>query len=249
MAQHVSIDTAQNVKLNYDLAGVGPRIVAYLLDGLIKAAYIVIMAVIFFAVLDISNTLSDSEPVIILGIICFLPVMLYSFLFEAFYNGQTPGKIALKIKVIRLDGAAPTIGNYFLRWLLRIIDMQLFYGLPAIISIAASTNAQRLGDMAAGTTVISLSVKVRLKDIAATLPKEPLEYIPTYPEVNKLSDKDIEIIKLILKNTGRNKNTDALYQTALKVKSLMEIEYVKQTDRDFLQTIINDFNYYSGDNE
>jgi len=103
--------------------------------------------------------------------------------------------------------------------------------------------------MAAGTTVISLSVKVRLKDIAATLPKEPLEYIPTYPEVNKLSDKDIEIIKLILKNTGRNKNTDALYQTALKVKSLMEIEYVKQTDRDFLQTIINDFNYYSGDNE
>lgn len=243
MALQVSIDTAQNVKLNYDLAGLGPRILAYLIDGLVKVAYIFILAVLFVALSD--NLLLTDEAIAILAMVCFLPLMLYSFLFEAFYNGQTPGKKAMNIKVIRLDGTAPSIGNYLIRWLFRMIDIQMASGLCAIISIAASKNAQRVGDMAAGTTVIFLSSRIRLEDIAAKLPKEPRKYIPTYPEVVKLSDKDIEIIKQILKNAIRNKNAEALHQTALKIKSITGIVNVRKTDMDFLQTIINDFNYYS----
>ena len=242
MAQHVSIDTAQNVKLNYKLAGIGPRLLGYIIDWLIKGAYIALLALLIVSLFD-KTSLGD-ESLYIIATLLSLPVILYSFILETLYNGQTPGKWAMKIKVVRVDGTSPTMGNYFMRWLLRIIDLHTFYGLVAIISIAASKKGQRLGDMAAGTTVISMNNRIKLESFS--LPEEEKEeYIPIYTEASKLSDNDATIIKQILRNMKRNYNADALQKTALKVKDIIGATDVNQTDIEFLKTIIKDYNYYA----
>ena len=52
-----------------------------------------------------------------------LPLFLYFLLWEAFWNGRTPGKAALDLRVVKLDGSKPAFSNYLIRWLLRIIDI------------------------------------------------------------------------------------------------------------------------------
>ncbi len=240
MAYTVSVNTAQNVKLNYELAGVGTRILAYILDALIMSAYIVLVVVLFMYFFFEKMNLDD-DTLIVIGILFYLPILIYSFVFEALFNGQTPGKKIMKIKVVRVDGSSPTIGNYFMRWLLQFVDFQCFSGLVAIIAISTSEKGQRLGDMAAGTTVIYAGPDYSFNDIP--LLHVAQEYEPTYSEAVKLSDKDISIIQQILQNSQRTYNPEALAMTVRKVKEVTGITEIKQTDGAFLTTILKDYNY------
>ncbi|MCD7973566.1 MAG: RDD family protein [Candidatus Azobacteroides sp.] len=243
MAQHVFIDTAQNVKLTYELSGLGSRIIAYIIDMIIKGAYI---ALISFLLVLISDGIMNMDETVLVIILFFaaLPVVFYSFLFETFYQGQTPGKKAAKIRVVKLDGSAPGIGNYFMRWIFRIVDIQLFSGLVAIITIASSKNGQHVGDMAAGTTVISLNRDIRLEDIKLSKAYEE-GYVPTYPEVMKLSDKDMEIIRQLTRGASTSQNEYVLKQVVEKVMEITGITTIHQTEMDFLHTVMNDYNYYA----
>ena len=69
-------------------------------------------------------------------------------------NGQSVGKRILKIKVISLDGSQPSIGQYFIRWLFRLVDFALTAQVGGLICVAVSKNKQRIGDIVAGTTLI-----------------------------------------------------------------------------------------------
>ena len=86
----------------------------------------------------------------------YLPVFFYNLAFEILMNGQTLGKRALNIKVVRLDGTSPTIANYIFRFILWPIDVFLS-GSIAITLISLTKNGQRLGDLAGGTTVVKLT--------------------------------------------------------------------------------------------
>ena len=243
MAYNVSIDTAQNVRLNYELAGVGTRILAFMIDGLIQSAYIVLFIVLVVSIHD--NFYLNDDTLIVIGALGFLPVMFYSFALESLFNGQTPGKKIMRIKVVRVDGSSPTVGNYLIRWVFGLVDFQCFSGLIAIIAISASEKGQRLGDMAAGTTVILIARDISIADIPLVRVEE--EYVPTYPEVIKLSDKDVSIIRQILRNSEQNYNPEALNMTAQKVKEVTGIMNVQQRDGQFLNTVLKDYNYYAAD--
>jgi uncharacterized RDD family membrane protein YckC len=112
--QSIQVRTTQNVSIQYPLASVGDRILAYLIDRLILILYTVGL-VVLFAQLKLSGMW-----VWILSIVA--PWILYSLVFEIWMNGQTPGKRAMDIKVIRLNGAQASIGDYILRWMLSFID-------------------------------------------------------------------------------------------------------------------------------
>src|SRR5690606_34920667 len=102
-------------------------------------------------------------------ILFYLPVIFYHLLCEVFMDGQTFGKKAIDIKVVKLDGSQPSVGSYFLRWLLQIVDLP-FFGAIGIITILVNGKGQRVGDLAAGTTVISLKHRTGIKDTILARP-------------------------------------------------------------------------------
>jgi uncharacterized RDD family membrane protein YckC len=237
----IKITTSQNVDLEYEAAGVGYRILATLLDGVFIAVYIVIIVLLCmqlgFNYFYQSNQYLASTLIIILG----LPVLLYHFLSETFMNGQSLGKKVVGIKVVKLDGTQPGIGSFILRSILRVIDIQLVNGLVALISVAASDKSQRLGDMAAGTTVIKKGSNVSLQN--TILYKQVIDYKIVFEQVALLSDKDLGIIKEILDHSLANNKPQNLKALAQKVKTKMNIT-TTLTDEQFLKTVLLDYSHY-----
>ena len=149
----LQINTTQNVKINYTAAGAGERLVAYFIDACIKWGYLIILSWGFGAFENM-----DEWSQIGISTVLSLPVIFYTLLQELFLDGQTLGKKAMKIRVVKIDGYQASLADYLIRWFFRIVDIYIF-GM-GLFFIAFSKKSQRIGDMAAGTSVISLKDKV-----------------------------------------------------------------------------------------
>ena len=152
-------------------------------------------------------------------------------------NGQSFGKKIVGTKVVKLDGTQPGVSSYMIRSLLRIIDR----GLIALIAVAVTEKSQRLGDLAAGTTVIKLGSKVTLRD--TILYKQVANYKIVFDQVAMLSDKDIAIVKEILDHSIANDKRENLTLLAQKVKTKMAISTTLDNET-FLKTILLDYSHY-----
>jgi uncharacterized RDD family membrane protein YckC len=233
--QTIQVRTTQNVFINYPLASVGDRILAYLLDGIIKAVYAFAVAITLFS-LDTIDTWSWILYVA-------TPMLLYSVLFEIFMNGQTPGKRVLNIKVIRLNGSPATIGDYLLRWLFSLVDFAILGGAIAVLFIVGGGKGQRLGDLVAGTTVVKLTEQ---KDISANqvFVTPEATYQPTFPQVTKLTSRDIEIIQQALEVNRDHNNPKPMLAVAEKLKSQLGVQTDLPTIK-FLYVLIKDYNHFT----
>ncbi|RZL38121.1 MAG: RDD family protein, partial [Pedobacter sp.] len=148
----IKINTSQHVEIDYPVAGLGERVAAYLIDfGMFLIIYF--FALIAFAITGLENSFNNSS-IVILVIIFGICYVFYDFLCEVAFNGQSLGKKLLKIKVVSLDGGQASIGQYFIRWIFRIVDFTLTANLLGFISVAVSEKKQRIGDVVAGTTLI-----------------------------------------------------------------------------------------------
>ena len=241
----IAINTTQNVQINFTAAGVGDRILAYLLDLLIKIAYGIVIYGILFYLLGINNYLDYKKKKNIMATILIfaLPIIFYTIVLESIFEGQTVGKKLLKIKVVKIDGYQATFAEYLIRWFMRIIDISLFNGIIALIVVSSSKNGQRLGDMVAGTSVITLKNNVTIS--STILEDIGNEYVPIYPLVIKLSDNDVRIIKeAFLKAQAKND-----YETIDKIKAKIETVTGRKNQsgrhEDFIRTILKDYNYYT----
>lgn len=235
--QTIQVRTTQNVFIHYPIASVGDRIVAYLLDGIIKVFYAIAALIVLFNIDAVENWLWMS--------VAGIPMLLYSLLFEIFMNGQTPGKRVMDIKVIRLNGTPATVGDYILRWLFALIDFGFLGGAIAVILIAAGGKGQRLGDIVAGTSVVKLTEQ---KDISAqqVFVTADSSYQPTFMQVTQLTEHDIEIIQQALEVNRDHNNPRPMMAVAEKIKSQLGI----QTDLPvvkFLYVLIKDFNHLTSD--
>ncbi len=246
----LQINTTQNVNINFTAASIGERILAFVIDWIIKIAYSIVVYQILFKLLNIEAFTAgmDRWSEIAIYVMFYLPVIFYSLVFETLLDGQTPGKRILRIKVVKIDGYQASLADFVMRWFFRLIDLNLFgplFGpIVAIIAIISNTKNQRLGDMAAGTSVIALKNKINishtiLEDIADT-------YVPTYPSVIKLSDNDARIIKDTFVIAKRSKD----YQTLIKLRQkIIEVTQIKENqennDIEFIDTILKDYNYYT----
>ncbi len=234
--QNLQIETAQNVIIEQEPANVGERIAAFIIDIFIILGYV-------FTVSLIADTLDAESAGSAIIFIFFIPVFFYSLLCETFMNGQSFGKKALKIKVVKIDGSQPSFGNYLIRWLFRLIDIQMFYGLPAVITIAANGKGQRIGDIVAKTSVINLK---RSRETEETIYEETEEnYTVMYPEAEYLTDTDVNTVKDVLNHYKRDPSNaiavSMLKQTFDAVKKKTGAE-TSQTPAEFLKTIIKDYN-------
>lgn len=231
------IETAQNVSIKQNVAHVGTRIGSFLLDVLIITGYTIIIYWILNA-LDLPFGMDQWAIYLILG----LPIFFYSLIFEVLMNGQSPGKALNKIRVVNLDGSKPSFGAYLLRWMLRLIDIDLATGSVALLCILLNGKGQRLGDIAAGTTVISEKKRISIEDtIIADLPQG---YIPTFPQATLLSDTDIQTIKQLYRKAKRNGNHSVILKLYVKILEITEIK-TDMKPLEFVDLIIKDYNYYT----
>ncbi|HYF02089.1 MAG TPA: RDD family protein [Patescibacteria group bacterium] len=233
--EHIQIQTAQNVALEYETASVGDRILAVLVDYVILATYLTSALSAAFKFDAFTTTLV---------VIVMIPFLLYEFITETLLNGQTPGKRLLKIKVIKTDGSQPTIGDYFLRWLLRLVDVSISNGAVAVITILINGKGQRLGDLAAGTTVIKLKPRVTLQD---TLFKKVEDtYVPTFPQVVNLTDRDVTVLKEVIELNRREREAlPALLAIDKRLREVMNVQS-EMNPFQFTTTVLKDYNYYTG---
>ena len=240
----ISIVTTQNVKINFTAATIGDRILSFLTDLLIQVAYLVVM--VYVAHLSGLNTLMetwDTWSKLAIFVLFFIPVMFYTIVQESIFEGQTFGKRLLKIKVIKIDGYQAGFGDYLIRWLFRLIDILSNSGIVGLISIVATAQSQRLGDISAGTAVISLKNNVSIN--STILENIDNEYVPTYASVIKLSDNDVRIIKENFLFAIKNEEFEIIQKLTLKIESVTGIKNQSGNKRDFIQTILKDYNYYT----
>jgi uncharacterized RDD family membrane protein YckC len=241
----LSINTTQNVQINFTAASVGERILAYLLDLLIKGAYGIVIYGIFFYALGINKLFDDMDQWSVAAIVMVfaLPIVVYSIVSESMLEGQTIGKKLMKIKVVKIDGYQASFAEYLMRWFFRIIDISLFSGVVALITVITSQKSQRLGDMVAGTSVITLKNNI---SISSTILEEiGTEYVPIYPLVIKLSDNDMRIIKeTFIKSKAKNDYV-TIGKLRDKIETVTGIKNQSGNDSDFVKTVLKDYNFYT----
>ena len=238
--EKIKISTTQNVDIEYSLASVGDRMTATIIDWLMFLVYA------FFVGFLLEGVIKPGTGIPALLLIT-IPILSYDLLCEIFMDGQSFGKKIMKIKVVKVDGVPPDIGSYLLRWVLRLVEVFTLLGSIAIITIIVRGKGQRIGDIAANTVVIKLREEAQIQDTVLTALNE--DYKTVYPEVTRLTDKDITIINELIK-TNRSKNPpDNIYSANMKAKKYLEERLGVQSNDSpmkFFMTLLKDYNNEMG---
>lgn len=237
----IRISTAQNVDIDYEIAGLGERIAARCID----LAGFAILAVITLVVMSAAQMAMSGIAAIIIFFIFLAIFVFYDLVCEITMDGQTFGKKALKIKVISIDGTQPTLGQYIFRWLFRMIDFgfPFGWGVVALVSVAVTKNHQRLGDLLAKTTLIKTKPRTELTNVAFSF-SLPEEYEPHFKEVLHLNDRDIELVHEVLTSYYQTGNADLIYAMAAKTKAHILVNIpAEMNELQFLETVLKDYNH------
>lgn len=231
------ITTAQNVTIKLTIANMGDRILAGLIDICIMTGYLLLWVFI----IDQIEKVHRSEGFSYLFWIEFsftLPVYFYSLLFEYFWNGQTPGKRLRKIKVVRMDGESLTLGNCIIRWLFRLIDIWFDWGSVGIVTATFSKIHQRIGDMVAGTILISTRNKSNI-DLSAY--SDHNAHTIHFPQVESLKLKDMEVVNEALALYYEQDKFDYILLVSAQLKRALDVT-PEIDDLTFVKRIVTDYN-------
>jgi uncharacterized RDD family membrane protein YckC len=249
----VKLNTGFNIEVDFPISPFHKRLFAWVIDLALMITYSwggnKLLALIFSP-----GWIFIQWAAVLFG----LPILFYHLLCEIMFNGQSIGKKAMSIKVITIDGGQPSISQYLIRWIFRLADfpiwvlgaisagelpwwcsLLLFAGIGSVI---ISSKAQRIGDLVAGTIIIDTRTNTSWEDTVFTALETG--YQPRYPEVMRLSDKDVNTLKSIIVTVQKKRNYDLSIRIAERIKAKLQI----QSDQDslpFLETLLKDYNYYS----
>ena len=247
----IGVETTQHVQLNYTPAGLGERILAYVLDAIVLGVYWFFLIMMGMLASDGSVESASDPPgeefVWLFMLIILLPVMLYHLIMEIVWNGFTVGKWVVGIRVVKLDGTRPSIINYLIRWMIRLFEVTLTQGGLALITILINGKGQRLGDIAAKTCVIKVKKKTKLSDTMLHQVEE--EYDAIFPQVMDLKDEDVSIINEVLKSRYDYDYARWIIMVAKTRKLIQDKLGILSSDMNdvqFLQQIVKDYNALHG---
>jgi len=243
---NLNITTTQNVKLFFTPASVGERILGYGVDLLIKSAYIVIIYFLLFQVIDIEE-LKESNTILLIAIgsLFSLPLIFYTLVSETLMEGQTFGKKLLKIKVVKIDGYQAGLFDFLIRWIFSLVDINMGF-VPGLLTMIITKHTQRLGDLAAGTAVITEKSKYNISHTILMDVDDTYEPCFAQNQVLLFSDNDMRIIKENAEIAFRLNNFDLLTHLVQKIESVMNIRNPFKSERELIETLQKDFNYYTG---
>ncbi len=244
ISMNIEVQTTQNVTIDYETAGMGYRILAYIIDWMVIIIwYLGWAGMVSLVGESLFSAFSDNGIMIFLIIVISFPILFYDLLMETYNHGQSIGKMIVKIRVVNVDGTAPSGTSYMLRWLFRLVDFSLTYWLLGVIMIAVTKKSQRLGDYLAGTTVIDLRLDAKNKQLNLADLNFKEDYKVSYSDIlSLLSDKDIQTVRTIIDDEKMQYNEYFNQRLADRIKSITGYTY-DGPDRLFLRKVVSDYNF------
>jgi uncharacterized RDD family membrane protein YckC len=235
--KNIEIKTTQNVVLQYELADLRDRVLAFLID------FSTLIFGIGLMINFIENVFTGmTQEVLIFGMICIF--IFYSLALEVLNNGQSLGKMALRIQVIKITNGRATFADYAGRWVFRLVDIYFSFGGIASVMIASSPKGQRIGDIVANTAVVRLTPKMNLtlNDILTIHTRET--YRPEYAQARQLMEEDVLLIKNTLDRYRKYANPShhqALELLAREIRGVLQIEETPEDNQRFLEIVLRDY--------
>lgn len=203
MDRDLDVRTPESIALNYRLAGLGSRFLAVAVDQAIQFALLTLLVVgtiaaalkftsVSTAHLSAIAERSQALAIALIIVVLFTIFFAYFIVFETVWNGQTPGKRALGIRVVRDGGYPIDFTSALVRNVIRVGEFALGYYLLSAVSTLLSSENKRLGDFAAGTIVV--------RDAALALPLEELRrrVEPAYAGTRYLSGDERAVVRRFL---------------------------------------------------
>jgi uncharacterized RDD family membrane protein YckC len=247
----ISFISAQHVDIEFEIASVVLRIAAYLIDTIILGAYLFI---VFMSVQFDDFFTNFGTWLFFMLLLAKLPWILYQPVMEYLTGGQTIGKMALGIRVVRLNGERVGWREVITRWLLRgdflwisasyFVFLIPFWNILDTFIVSLSSRQQRIGDSLAGTIVIKnkSSQYYKLSDVLKIKSHE--NYIPTYLNVVQFTDEDMIYIKNCIQHRKRHKGVEIetlLLNLSDETARLLGLGEVPKERLKFLETVLNDY--------
>lgn len=228
--KRIEITTSHNIIVRFELASFVIRIGAFIID---------ILILMFFSFL-FSLAFGDVSSLSVFVLI--LVWALYHLVFEVFNQGQSPGKMLLKIRVVSLEGRTPTFNDYLTRWAFRMIDVLPTSGSVAILLISSSEKNQRLGDMLANTTVVKVQNENAIN--LSSIQNIESEGEMLYPGIAQFSDGDMLLVKEAINRYMKNphkENKSVITQLTRKITERLQIKPPGGNTIDFLKRALYEY--------
>jgi|KBSMisStandDraft_5_1062788.scaffolds.fasta_scaffold24189_3 uncharacterized RDD family membrane protein YckC len=250
----VKLDTGFNIEVDFPISPFHRRMFAWIIDTFFLWFFYKMGNKIIGGF--IGNKSDTWNWVYILLI--YLPILIYYPLMEWLTSGQTIGKRIMNIRVITMEGGQASVSQYLLRWAFRSADFPTWL-LPAIymnvlpwywsvllfsgiVCFFVSAKSQRIGDLVAGTIVIFTKNKTSWQDTVFI--ELESDYKPRYPQVMQMSDKDVNSLKMIIGAVRKGNNHELAFRIAERIKWKLNMQS-DQSNAEFLETLLKDYNYYS----
>lgn len=225
--------SSQDVRITQEPASIGARMLALLIDSLFFVVYYYVIILLEDAKVFIGmNTYSY--------VLLFLVPWFYPLLSEIMANGQTLGKRLMHIRVADLEGGAPKVMSFVLRWFMLPFDLFAACGLGELC-VLFTKRQQRLGDLAAGTWVVRTQTYAKEKFSLADYTPPSDDYVPRYPKASNLTPQQAAIIADTLRYYyGSDKVKMAAFDLAQEVEAVVGPS--KDDDiRQFLCSVLLDY--------
>ncbi|CAN5849123.1 RDD family protein [soil metagenome] len=246
MSDQAKVLTTQNVFINYQVANIGERLLARLLDLVFFAVYLFIASWIMGTVISGMDFSNMAKFTMLMWLLIPLPVLTYTLWCEPLFNGRSFGKLIIGLKVVKSNGTPASIGDSASRWLLRLVEGEagLFTCLSLPVAII-SGKGQRLGDMVADTIVIKTKQKTSLRN--TILQQINPQYRVVFPQVAYLNDRDMNIIRDIMQQSFDTGNYSLLEYLGNKVKAIMGVSPPPHQlpTMQFLNIVLADYAHYN----
>ena len=245
MDRTLEVRTPESIAFNYELAGLGSRFLAVLVD---QGIQLLILAAIFGGIVlaatrsvarhpatAATDKLEVSLAIALVVAVLFVVLFGYFIAFEALWNGQTPGKKLLGLRVVRDGGYPIDFGASLIRNLIRVGEQLVGYYLIAAVSALISPENKRLGDLAAGTIVV--------RDARLTPPRELFritERETAYSPTAYLSGEERALIKRFLERRSAltiQRRQELASQLASRIRDRMPPELAALDDEALLERL------------
>lgn len=261
----IKVPTSFNIDVEFEIPEFYRRLIALLIDFLIEYFYFRIALEFYKSIARGSNFMDVDTGYNLqaLVVLLFLPLLIYHVVLEITMNGQSIGKKIMSLRVVNENGGRASISQFLIRWLLRDIWFLLLFAIglqgsgaesvfiilaviaffiTEIVLVVSSKKGQRIGDILARTILIRTN---RQSSIEETVFQEVADnYMPSFPQIMQLSDRDINAIKSILETARKKGDIDMAASASEKIKTHLKIDST-MSPFEFLDILLKDYNYLS----
>lgn len=262
----IRIATNFNIDLEFTAASFGRRLIAWALDLLLQIFYLIAAFRFLHWLMQGMNFSNDSDYNLwAITLLLMLPFFLYHLVCEVTMNGQSVGKRIMGIRVVNATGGRPAVSQFVIRWLIRTSDFavllmllnapyammfgeQFFKAMGAsllllfsdVVLVNSTKKHQRLGDILAHTILISTKQTAAIEDTLFWQVAD--NYVPKFPEVMRLSDRDMNSLKSLLDTANKRNDYELAERASNRIKNYLSIQS-DQSAFELLETLLKDYNY------